>query len=336
MKELNKQDISLFEKLVHMNQKEVASIMSKFLKELYTEQEVIVADEYIIAKGTIPIALLAHMDTVADENRKQSCLNLLYDKDKGLMTCMYPAFDDRAGIFLILKLLQKGFRPTVILTTDEELGCIGATFLTQEFPDPITDLKYLIQLDRRGKSDCVFYDCDNPDFVKYVESFGFIEAIGSYTDISIIAPAWGVAAVNLSVGYENEHSYQETLNVPALLRTFKRVAEMLMDADNALRYKFIPAVYKNYYYDQYGWDDFDEQKCAGCGGTFFQFEMLPVTDPDTGKEIYFCGDCCETKVGFCEYPECGEAYPITKKHTNKTYCQKCAKKIMGRKKKNAV
>ena len=71
--------------------------------------------------------------------------------------------------------------------------------------------KAIFQLDRRGSDECVFYDCDNPDFIKYVESFGFKEAYGSFSDISIIAPAWGVAAANLSVGYYLEHSNAEYL-----------------------------------------------------------------------------------------------------------------------------
>ena len=29
--------------------------------------------------------------------------------------------------------------------------------------------KAIFQLDRCGSDDCVFYDCDNPDFTKYVE-----------------------------------------------------------------------------------------------------------------------------------------------------------------------
>ena len=33
----------------------------------------------------------------------------------------------------------------------------------------------MIELDRRGKNDCVFYDCYCPDFIEYVEQFGFEE-----------------------------------------------------------------------------------------------------------------------------------------------------------------
>ena len=64
-------------------------------------------------------------------------------------------------------------------------------------------LNYIIQLDRRSSNDCVFYDCDNKEFTKYVESFGFLEGIGSFSDISVICLSWGIAGVNLSVGYDS-------------------------------------------------------------------------------------------------------------------------------------
>ena len=40
-------------------------------------------------------------------------------------------------------------------------------------PQAPIDLKYIIELDRRGSDDCVFYQCDNHEFDAYVEKFGF-------------------------------------------------------------------------------------------------------------------------------------------------------------------
>ena len=102
--------------------------------------------------------------------------------------------------------------------------------------------KAIFQLDRRGSDDCVFYDCDNPDFTKYVESFGFKETYGSFSDISIIAPAWGVAAANLSVGYYLEHSNTEYLKCRELEKTIERVKKILDNAENMLSYTYIEAL----------------------------------------------------------------------------------------------
>ena len=58
--------------------------------------------------------------------------------------------------------------------------------LIHQVPQPFADMKYIIQLDRRGTSDCVFYNCANEAFIEYVEKFGFIENFGSFSDISEI------------------------------------------------------------------------------------------------------------------------------------------------------
>lgn len=179
--------------------------MERFLCQKY--ENVIITKDYIVAIGEIPIALVAHLDTVY----KTPVSNLYYDRQKCIMWSPEGlGADDRAGVFAIIKILHEGLRPTIIFTTDEEQGGRGATVLgTQNCP---TKLKYMIELDRRGESDCVFYDCYNPEFVKYIESFGFKEAYGSFSDISFLMPPWKVCGVNLSIGYEEEHSYIEQLN----------------------------------------------------------------------------------------------------------------------------
>jgi hypothetical protein len=67
----------------------------------------------------------------------------------------------------------------------------------------------MIELDRQGRDDAVFYDCDNPEFEEYITKFDFVSDWGTYSDISTIAPSWECAAVNLSIGYFDEHSYAE-------------------------------------------------------------------------------------------------------------------------------
>jgi hypothetical protein len=82
--------------------------------------------------------------------------------------------DDRAGIFAILQIVQSGLRPSIILTTDEERGGLGAQKLAKR-ECPIPFLRYMIQLDRHGNNDCVFYDRFCPSFIEHIESFGFLE-----------------------------------------------------------------------------------------------------------------------------------------------------------------
>ena len=236
MKTFKNSELKTFEQLASLTQNSLKKVLSSFLKRHYPK--VIETKEYIYAEGEIPIALVAHMDTVF----KKPPSEIFFDERHNVVWSPQGlGADDRAGVFAIVQIIRGGQKPHVIFTTDEEYGALGAMELSK-LDCPFTNLKYIIQLDRRGSDDCVFYDCDNPDFIKYVESFGFKEAYGSFSDISIIAPAWGVAAANLSVGYYLEHSNAEYLKCRELEKTIERVKKILDNAENMLSYTYIEAL----------------------------------------------------------------------------------------------
>lgn len=201
---------------------------------------IITQRQYIMAAGDLPVCLIAHLDTVFDQDR---CKNkeIYVDHEHQIMWSPQGlGTDDRAGVFAILKLLKMGYKPYIIFTQGEEEGCLGAKALVRRFPkSPWKKLKYILQLDRRGEQDCVFYNCDNPDFTEYVESFGFITDWGSFSDISEIAPAWGIAAANLSVGYWDEHTYCERVALSWLEQTIEKVKKMLDVCNEAQKYEYI-------------------------------------------------------------------------------------------------
>ena len=231
LNKLSERDRKILEVLIQSNQKSTKKILSQFLGKHYSR--ILETDDYIVAEGDIPIALVAHMDTVFENSVGDR--QMLYDEKFNIAFCPDGAgFDDKAGIFAILTLIREGFKPHIIFTTDEEMGAIGASLLAK-LDCPFSECKYIIQLDRRGSNDCVFYDCDNPEFTKYVESFGFSEAIGSFTDITELCPKWKVAGVNLSVGYKEEHTKQERLYVTPMWATFDKVKKMLTEADNEIK-----------------------------------------------------------------------------------------------------
>lgn len=267
-------------------------------------KEVIASPKYLVAIGDIPIALIAHLDTVY----KTPPHNIYYDRvkntvwgDNGL------GADDRAGVFAILELIKRGYRPTIIFTTDEEVGCHGAEALVSAIPEAPTAIKYIIQIDRHGSHDCVFYSCHNYEFTNYIESFGFSFARGSFTDITIIGPAWGVACVNLSIGYYDEHSYAEILHPNEMYNTIIKIERMLKEANEAPYFDFPVLDYPTDEEDEatlYGWDPAygiskDEWltylgpkvQCVMCGEKDYAFNYDKIQD-STG-EYYICPDCNE-------------------------------------------
>ena len=76
----------------------------------------------------------------------------------------------------------------------------------------------------------------------------FVETWGTFTDISYLCPAWGVAGVNLSVGYEDEHSAIETLHVNAWQATFEKVKNILSEEEF-----LISRVYSNGLFSNLWW-----------------------------------------------------------------------------------
>ena len=327
MKIMRENDVKIFEELVKMEQSQLLKTLFTFLKKNY--DNVTATEDYLFAEGDIPVALVAHLDTVFPDPPE----NVYYDPRKGVIWSPEGlGADDRAGIFSILKIVKAGYKPHIIFTTEEERGGIGAAQLIIKNPKcPFKELKYMIELDRAGTCDCVFYDCENDLFTEYIESFGFIEALGSFSDISILAPHWGVAAVNLSIGYENEHSYREVLHVGPLYRTIKRVIAMLKDADNITE----PFIYIRSYLSRFGynWEDYltsdialyskEIVKCASCGKNFHEYETIPVKTP-SGGTVFYCPDCItDNDIDWCEI--CGEAFEVDKYTKEAHICRDCRK-----------
>ena len=230
-------DYKGIKKIFSLNQNQLLNILSSTLKTKYGKQNIIKTKDYIIAKGSIPICLVAHLDTVFPFPPNI----IYYDKEQNVMWSPEGlGADDRAGVFAILKILQRNYLPHIIFTTNEELGCVGTFALISKYKkNPFNKLKYIIELGRQGKKDSVYYECDNEKFKKYINNFGFIEKSGSFSDISVLGEAWGIAAVNLSIGYYNEHSHIETLNIHEMFLTINKVCEMLKQSKNAEYFNFI-------------------------------------------------------------------------------------------------
>ena len=307
MKTFKNSELKTFEQLASLTQNSLKKVLSSFLKRHYSK--VIETKEYIYAEGEIPIALVAHMDTVF----KKPPSEIFFDERHNVIWSPQGlGADDRAGIFAIIQIIRGGQKPHVIFTTDEEYGALGAMELSK-LDCPFTNLKYIIQLDRRGSDDCVFYECDNEDFVEYIESFGFTWNYGSFTDISELCPSWKIAGVNLSVGYRDEHSETEVLFVGQLLATISKVKKMLNAAAEAPVFKYIPMANTPYGKDWYTWnkntyswsDSNEVMKCHNCKKYFMEEELFPAVMLDKTTK-FFCPDCLVDNVAWCS--ECGSAF----------------------------
>lgn len=228
------------ETILRKGQKELKRAL---INELQTiRYKPVVSKGFIYAEGTVPVLLVAHMDTVHTEKVKIIC----YSRDGNiLMSPQGIGGDDRAGIYMILQLL-KTHHCHVLFCEDEESGGVGARCFASSGITP--DVNYIVELDRRGSQDAVFYDCANPEFTEFVCSFGFIRDEGSFSDISIVAPALGIAAVNISSGYYNEHTKHETIDLRVIQKNVLRLREMFSKKTERFEYVEGALWYDDYCY----------------------------------------------------------------------------------------
>lgn len=210
--------------------------------------------------GSVPVLLVAHLDTVHQKPVEIIC----YSQDGGiLMSPQGIGGDDRAGVYMIMEIIKEN--PChVLFCEDEECGGIGAGKFVASKHKP--DVNYIIELDRRGHNDAVFYGCCNEDFTTFICSYGFEEQYGSFSDISIIAPQLGIAAVNISAGYYNEHRIHETIYMHDIENNIRRLNQMI--SSNTERFEYTEGEYfrnlidfantaRNNHNELTSWDDVD-------------------------------------------------------------------------------
>jgi len=182
-------------------------------------------DGYIWAPGAIPVMLVAHVDCVSGHAE-----TVFHDQTHGVYWSPDGlGADDRAGVWGILWLLSNGYRPSILFTDGEEQGGWGARAAADALSRAIASsgVRTLVELDRKGSMEAVYYNCGNADIRKWIESVGFTEDFGTFSDIGILGPVWDIAAVNLSAGYYREHSDAEYLVTHHLMATLGAVQKLL-------------------------------------------------------------------------------------------------------------
>ena len=188
---------------------------------------------FILVRGVAPVMLVAHLDTVHEKPVRDICKS---NDGNSLMSPQGIGGDDRCGVFALVKVYKSAkIKPWLLFTCKEEVGSIGAKYFClahkqKQLPKNLDKLKLIIEIDRREADDAVFYQCANLDFENYIIGKGFKTAQGSFSDISLIAPELGIAAVNLSSGYYNAHSLHEYIIRAELESTIEKVCEIVVDA----------------------------------------------------------------------------------------------------------
>ena len=245
-----------FEDICRMSQNQLKTYLTKYLKSKYND--VTSSDGFIYAKGAFPVLLVAHMDTV---HKKQVSQIAYTDGGDKISSPQGIGGDDRAGVYSVMQIV-KDYNCSVLFTEDEEIGGIGATKFVKTLRKKeieIAKVNYMIELDRKGEKDAVFYECDNPEFEQFIlQDDDWEIAYGSYTDIVELEPEIGVAGVNFSCGYYKPHTTDEYVVISEMKENIDKVKKLLGRTNQNKEFEFIEAENGYYGYSYgYGYDGYD-------------------------------------------------------------------------------
>lgn len=239
---MKKANIEKFINICKMSQIELKSYLINELAKTYTS--ITSADGFIYAQGNFPVLLVAHMDTVHQSLPSE----ILYDKPNGIISSPQGiGGDDRCGIYMILEVIKK-FNCSVLFTEDEEIGCVGAEKFIKAQGIYALKFNYIIEFDRKGSNDAVFYECENYDFEDFVTEEFYKTNYGSFSDISVIAPILGCAAVNLSCGYYNAHTTKEYVVLKEMQDSINAACKMLERTTETDVFEYVEDQFNGSYY----------------------------------------------------------------------------------------
>ena len=209
------------------------------------------------------VLLNSHMDTV-----KKTEKDKIVVENDGLFVAYHAGkrsilgADDRAGIAIILSILDnmpKEFNGTLKLAflREEEIGCVGSSNVDVRFYD---DVDLAITFDRRGNSDIVVGTWGTPfcstatgnflfDVAKKA-GFDYSPTEGGVSDAMTFSSN-GINSINLSVGYENEHTVNEFLVYKDFVIAYEFGLEIMKNVNRGVKmFGEVPA-YSNAWIEAY-------------------------------------------------------------------------------------
>ena len=167
----------------------------------------------------------AHLDTV-DSGSPGKNLDIKHVFDGDIVKTDGKTIlggDDKAGVAIMLYMIEKGVPGFYLFTVGEEKGCVGSSKLSQalqvKMDDKYKDIKKIIAFDRKGYTSIITHQleqrCCSDEFANALasefEKAGLkfmIDTTGGYCDSAEFADIMP-ECTNLSVGYFDQHAHIE-------------------------------------------------------------------------------------------------------------------------------
>jgi len=259
--------------------------------------------------------IVAHMDSVHKIGADLSIIEaggLLTGFNCATMQQSGIGGDDKVGVYIALKCLEKYDNIKLAFFVDEERGCIGSAGAEMSFFD---DCFYVLQADRRGNSDFI----TNASGVKLcsrkfkkavkplLDARGYSFADGMMTDVMQLKEnGLKVSCANISCGYYRPHSENEYVNikdVETCLSLFEAIIETLREVyEHTYTPREYAPSYNPSYYSQ-GWRarDYSSESTYKSSTSYKPKYDNYWNDLDTAKnwrkaeeeKLYYCDNCTE-------------------------------------------
>lgn len=150
--------------------------------------------------------------------------------------------DDKNGIWICFRMLERFKNMKCVFFVGEETGCIGSNRADMDF---FSDCRFVIQCDRKGNGDMVTQisgtELCSKEFVRSVEpeKYGYTECAGLMTDVyTLKTRGLPVSCINLSCGYYNPHTDTENTILKDLTKCYRFVCHIIRTHRQVSEHKY--------------------------------------------------------------------------------------------------
>jgi len=181
---------------------------------------------YILQIGDKPnLCFAAHHDTVHNSEGMQQLIvmnDVVSVADSKVSNCL--GADCTTGIYILMAMIEHGIEGVYVVHAAEEIGCKGSGAIVFDDAEWIHQLDAVISFDRYGDKSIITHQmgyrtCSDEFAKSFSEALGLPQLKaddgGSYTDSNEYA---GIVSecTNISVGYYNQHTKNETQDLEYL------------------------------------------------------------------------------------------------------------------------
>jgi hypothetical protein len=282
-------------------------------------------DGNFFIQGELPLLLVAHMDTVYDDELAQPVLegDRLYSKiDSGAGI----GGDDRCGCWVLMTIYNKYFEskiPSLLFVRDEEFGGKGSLGLKNKID--MSQFKAVIEIDGPGYG--IFYSDSksNSTLDSWLKDrIGLWRTPTYYNDIQNLCGPGLPPGITLGAAYYNQHMRNSEWVSKLGLETVLKTVEIIMAELNTLEWSVLPKTTTLYYPTTYLSETYPYKQTNPATTTNKQLEIVnqpkKVEDEEKGEETSVggwlsqnCYDCeFDLVCGFECYKELIETGQMTR------------------------